>query len=140
MYQTVTTGREIKIYSDKFANAVYLSPETEAHIQEAHPEVPYDEEIDGTLSTPDLLVKSSKQPRSVEYYRLKPSNWNKVVVKKAEGGLFISTSHYASGLSRGEWLWRNPEYQPTEKEMGRNSGLEPPNDFPKIWPDGIALE
>ena len=129
-----------KIYSDKFGNRVFLSLETEAHIKETHPEVPYDEEIDETLSTPDLLVKSSKHPRSVEYYRLKPGNWHKVVVKKAEDGLFISTSHYASGLSRGEWLWRNLGYEPTQKELERNSGPEPPNDFPLIWPDDIALE
>ena len=134
-------GADNRVYLDKFGNTIVLSPETEDHIKEDHPDVRHDEEIEKTLSTPDLLVWSTKNRRSVLYYKLRDrGNWHEVVVKKAPDGLFISTSFYASKLSKGEWLWRNPEYEPTPKELERNSGDEPPTDSPMLWPDGLPME
>ena len=129
-----------KNYTDKFGNEIILSQDTERHIRDDHPEALDDDIISITLSEPDILVKSSQDFRSVEYYKLTPTKWSKVVVISTRDGLFIKTSHYAKRLSRGEWLWRNPEYHPTQKEIERNSGSEPPTDSPNLWPGGMPSE
>ncbi len=82
------------------------------HINNTHPEMSgQDDKIRDTLFNPDVVVRSTSDPKSILYHRYYvttpvTSKYLCVVVKILTNEKFISTAYFRPTVKRGVVLWK----------------------------------
>jgi hypothetical protein len=63
-------------------------------------------EVQGTLSEPDEIRRSRKDPNVYLFYRRQqPSRWTCVVVKRINNESFLITTYLTDVIKEGEKIW-----------------------------------
>ena len=64
------------------------------------------EEIKLTLSAPDEIRKSNKDPNVFLFYRGQHPRWMTAVIKRADGFGFLITAYPTDSIKAGEQIWK----------------------------------
>ena len=96
---------------DFWGNSVSLTEERRVHLLE-HPEMRGQEDkLTETLLEPDMVIRSQSDDTVRLFHRFYQrlavgDKYLCVVVKYAEGGVFIITAYFTDKVKRGEVLWK----------------------------------
>ena len=97
-------------YFDRFGQEIILTAEVKRVVFAKHPEVShFFDKVTGTLALPDLVKRSTTDPRVRLYYRFYQEVFGgkfMVVVVKSVEREFISTIYITDKVKGGEVIWQ----------------------------------
>ena len=75
-------------------------------VSEKHPVLAgHEAEVKATLSDPDEIRRSRKDPQVLLFYRGKTPRWMCAVVRRGDGAGFLITAYPTDAVKAGETIW-----------------------------------